>query len=138
MAASKSQTINLGLPAVPETTDAKLFLELVRVYNSINILAQTLDGYTIDGSIGASLAIVSTQLAQVNNLLEGFIDNSSEFAELKKTGLFGTLTSKGAFGCNGKTAQAAYALPVASTDLPTVITLANALRAMAIANGIGV
>jgi len=41
------------------------------------------------------------------------------------------------FGCNSKTPQGAYALGAASTDLPTVIVLANNIRLALIANGIG-
>lgn len=41
------------------------------------------------------------------------------------------------FGCNTKTAQAAYALGAAATDLPTVLTLANNLRNLCIGNGTG-
>lgn len=46
-------------------------------------------------------------------------------------------TVAGGFGCNTKAAQSAFALGVAATDLPTVITLANNLRTMAINNGMG-
>ncbi len=52
----------------------------------------------------------------------------------KVTGSFQVTTG---FGCNGKTAQTAFALGAAATDLPTVITLANNLRTMSINNGIG-
>jgi hypothetical protein len=48
----------------------------------------------------------------------------------------GTSTITGAFGCNSKAAQTAYAVGAASTDLATVITLANNLRLALIANGI--
>lgn len=41
------------------------------------------------------------------------------------------------FGANGKAPQGAAALGAAATDLPTVITLANNIRAALIANGIG-
>lgn len=47
------------------------------------------------------------------------------------------ITTTTTFACNGKAAQASYALPASATDLPTVITLANALKTMAINNGIG-
>jgi hypothetical protein len=49
----------------------------------------------------------------------------------------GTFTVTGAFGCNGSSAQTAVALGAASTDLATVITLANNIRTALIANGIG-
>lgn len=41
------------------------------------------------------------------------------------------------FGANGKSPQASAALGAAAIDLPTVITLANNIRAALIANGIG-
>lgn len=49
----------------------------------------------------------------------------------------GTMTVAGAFGCNTKAAQTAFSLGAASTDLATVIALANNLRTMAINNGMG-
>ena len=53
------------------------------------------------------------------------------------TGKFTSITATGAFGCNGKAAQTAFALGAAATDLPTVITLANNMRTALINNGIG-
>lgn len=44
----------------------------------------------------------------------------------------------GAFGCNGKSPQSSYTVSAASTDLASVITLCNQLRAALIANGISV
>lgn len=41
MAAASS--INLGLPSLPETSDEELFYELVKVYNALNLLAQSTD-----------------------------------------------------------------------------------------------
>lgn len=41
------------------------------------------------------------------------------------------------FGCNGKAAQASFALGAAATDLASVIALANNLRTMSINNGTG-
>lgn len=141
MAASQSSTINLGLPSTPETSDAKLFYELVKVYNAINLLAYGLDTYTADGSLNTTvtttLSAVNLQLIQANQLIDSFIDNSSEFTELKKNGKFGTLVATGAFGCNSKTAQTAVVLPANATDLATAITLVNAIKVALIANGIG-
>lgn len=54
-----------------------------------------------------------------------------------ETILTGSGKIDGAFGCNGKTPQGAYSLPAPATNLATVITLANAIRAALIANGIG-
>lgn len=42
-----------------------------------------------------------------------------------------------AFGCNGRPAQISASLPSPAVDLPTCITLTNAIRAALIANGIG-
>lgn len=50
----------------------------------------------------------------------------------------GSLTVGTTFGCNGASAQAAYTLNAAATDLDTVVALSNQIRAALIANGIGV
>ena len=50
----------------------------------------------------------------------------------------GTFTVATAFGCNGKTAQAAYTVNAACTDLPTVVALCNQVRAALIADGIAI
>lgn len=52
-------------------------------------------------------------------------------------GATGDTTVAGGFGCNGASAQTEYSLGSAATDLPTVISLANNLRTMAINNGMG-
>lgn len=64
---------------------------------------------------------------------------SAERARASSTGLgvTGALSSSGAFGCNGKTAQASAALGAAATDLASAITLVNNIRQTLIANGIG-
>jgi hypothetical protein len=49
----------------------------------------------------------------------------------------GAATISGAFGCNGKSAQSAYALGPAATDLASALTLVNNLRTMSINNGTG-
>lgn len=43
---SNGISINLGLPATPDTKDAKDFIELTRIYNAINALARAVDTYT--------------------------------------------------------------------------------------------
>lgn len=53
---AQTSSINIGLPSLPETTDPRLFSELIRVYNAINILAQSVDSYTADGTVVGSLA----------------------------------------------------------------------------------
>lgn len=60
--------------------------------------------------------------------------------DLETTGeaIIGTdLTVKEAFGCNGKSAQAAFTLAPVATNFATLLTLANSLRAALVANGIG-
>lgn len=49
MASASKFSVNLGLPAQPDTTDNSLFYQLSLVYNAINALASALDIYT--GSI---------------------------------------------------------------------------------------
>lgn len=49
----------------------------------------------------------------------------------------GNLRCSTGFGCNGATPQTAYSLGAASSDLATVIALANKLRTMAINDGTG-
>jgi hypothetical protein len=61
---------------------------------------------------------------------------STEGAAFKLDTL-GNLKVSGGFGCNTKPPQGAFVLGAAATDLPTVITLANNLRTMALNNGIG-
>lgn len=50
----------------------------------------------------------------------------------------GEIFGAGHFGVNGATPQGKYSVSGASTDLPTVIALANQLRAALVANGIAV
>lgn len=114
MAATDYTTINLGLPAVPETTDPKLLPELVRIYNAIKILAQGVDTYTADGSTG-------TTIASIADTLEGLIDNSAKLAELQKQYKRYTVpkfTVIGPFGCNGKSPQNAVALSATTSLAP--------------------
>jgi hypothetical protein len=51
MPSTAKVSFNLGLPATPESSDPKLFYELVKLYNAINIIAQNIDGYTRDGTL---------------------------------------------------------------------------------------
>lgn len=46
MASASQLSINLGLPATPDTKDPDLFQQLTMVYNAINSVARTLDIYT--------------------------------------------------------------------------------------------
>lgn len=50
---------------------------------------------------------------------------------------FSSLAVTGPFGANGATPQPQAGFPAAAVDLPTVIALANSIRAALIANGIG-
>lgn len=79
--------------------------------------------YFLGDGTGYSLRFTK-RVAAVNTDLFTFTDS-------------GALTVLAGFGCNGKSAQSAYALGGAATDLASVITLANNLRTMAINNGTG-
>ena len=46
MASNKRSSINLGLPPSPETTNAEILPEMIRIYNAINILSEATDTYT--------------------------------------------------------------------------------------------
>ena len=46
MATTQQLSMNLGITQVPETQDQKLFPELLRIYNALNIVASALDSYT--------------------------------------------------------------------------------------------
>lgn len=100
------------------------------------------------GQITSTLAtgtapFVITSTTKVTNLNVDLLDGSdwgtpgAIGSTTANTGRFTTVTATGAFGCNGKTAQTAFALGAAATDLPTVITLANNMRTALINNGIG-
>lgn len=45
MASSQRFSANLGLPAVPNTNDGELFIELLKVYNAIKIAMGAVDTY---------------------------------------------------------------------------------------------
>jgi len=114
MDAANYTTVNLGLPAVPESSDPKLFPELVRIYNAIKLLASSVDTYTKDGTL-------STDLTQVQNDLESLIDTHSRLAQLRKQYYRYTVpifTVVGAFGCNGKPPHTAIAITNASGNSP--------------------
>ena len=78
-----------------------------------------------------------TGLVTIAPATAGTMDNMAIGGVTPSTLRGTTVTATGAFGCNGKTAQTAFALGAAATDLPTVITLANNIRTALINNGIG-
>lgn len=86
------------------------------------------DGATLAIGGGGTLGTAAYTAASTYALVAG--SSTQNFAA-------NALTAAGAFGCNGKAAQASLALGAAATDLATVITLANNLRTMAINNGTG-
>ena len=53
------------------------------------------------------------------------------------TTVAGSTTVTGAWGCNGAAAQGLVTLPASATDLPSALTLLNAIRTMVITNGQG-
>lgn len=91
------------------------------------------------GDVAAALGSGTGLMAYVNgdNPSITYI-NGSERTRVSSTGLDitgATVTTTG-FGCNGKTAQTAYASGGAATDAATTQTLANNIRSALIANGI--
>lgn len=130
------------------------------------LAAPAIDQSALVAALVRKIAVLQTQVTQVEGVraelakLARRIDAAEQIATFRdpcrvnwerpgrlgffkaNTGAFTTLTATsvtatGGFGCNGKAAQTAYALGAAATDLASAITLANNLRAMAIANGIG-
>jgi hypothetical protein len=157
--------INVNLPVVPEVDDPILFAEALRIYIAIRTLARYLDEYTAGGQLALELqiaaAIEQAEIAalreEVRALKEELDLIALQNVNWESPGELGStypntvtatdLTAKGAsslqdttvklFGANGKTPQAAYALPANGTDLATTQTLANAIKALLIANGLG-
>lgn len=83
------------------------------------------------------LGSIAEQEAESVAITGGSIDGTSVGVTTAAPGRFTTLLAAQGFGCNGAAAQPRYALGSDATDLATVITLANAMRAALIANGIG-
>lgn len=136
MPSKASSTINLGLPDIPETSDPKLFQELVRVYNAIKLLAQFIDIYTADGTLvdqtegalaeaASSITQLRIKLRALAGEIEELPSNTATLWELRKryyrysvpvftvSGLLtviGDAQVIGKFACNGKPVQASYAL----------------------------
>lgn len=90
----------------------------------------------------APLVVASTtKVANLNaDLLDGgdWASPGAIGTTARSSGAFTSLSSSGAFGCNGAAPQTPAALTLPATDLPTVIALANSLRDALTANGIGV
>lgn len=137
---TQRSTINLGLSSTPEVQDPKLFPEFVRLYNAINLLAQYIDQYSLDGTVAAKVATLMTDVAAINESitnLETEIEGlTNTITDLKANGVFGTLVVTGGFGANGTTAQLAKPTTANATDLATAIALVNNLKATLVANGI--
>ncbi|MBQ5963144.1 hypothetical protein [Massilia sp. ZL223] len=79
----------------------------------------------------AHLGTMSSQNAEQVEITGGALDGVTIGQTTRASGAFTT------FGCNSKAPQASAALGGAATDLATVITLTNNIRAALIANGIG-
>ena len=117
MGTTASLSFNLGLPAVPETENKAIFLELAKLYNAVNIIAQTLDTYTSSGGATAAITVVLTDL-QVQ--LDSIANITALVYQMDQKLTTGTATG------------------AAATDLATVIVLANNLRTIVQSSGIGV
>lgn len=113
MADTGTSTLNLGLSAVPEVNDPKLFPEFVRIYNALKLLSVGLDGYTAEGTI-------TTQVQEAQDATD-----TAALYELRKQYYRYTVpkfTVKGAFACNGQVPSVA----VAVTQIPTTAPASGA------------
>ena len=112
-------TVDLGLPAIPLNQDPAIFWELVRIYNALNLLAQVLDTYTGGGTTAATITAIQANITNLQMSVLGMVSNTAEVAELRNQ-----LTP-------------ATVLPTNAVDLPTAITLVNAIKSLLQATGIG-
>lgn len=161
--AGLSSSIDLGLPAHPNTQDTELYNELSTIYNAIRLLASGLDSYTGEGTLQVEAQLSASQTdSTIAVLKQRIADLEEQIATLTgvnwaQPGDIGTTnpasvsattlsasagsslsdTTVGKFGANGKAAQAAVVLPANAVDLATALTLVNAIKAALIANGIG-
>jgi hypothetical protein len=106
------------------------------------------DGFIKGGAVSGRCIIsnsdISTYMVMYGSThatLAGVLDvvaSSTAVGRWTSTGLIvtGSTTTSTGFGCNGKTAQTAYTVNAASTDLSTVVALCNQLRTALINNGI--
>ena len=87
------------------------------------------------GSAGSGSSLLAARRDHVHAM-----PSASDVGALSSSGgtLSGNLVVTGNFGCNGQSAQGAYSLGAAATDLPSVVALANSIRSALIAVGIGV
>lgn len=63
-----STELELDIPQTPETLDPELFKELVRVYNSIQMLAQQFSTIQVGTSVPAAATDLPTALALLNSI----------------------------------------------------------------------
>jgi hypothetical protein len=66
MPVTMSSPIELDIPQTPETVDPELFKELVRVYNSIQLLAQAFGDVQLGIVLPAAATDPATTMALVN------------------------------------------------------------------------
>lgn len=119
-------------PALKATTTATNQASTFAATNSD--LSQFLVGYS--GSSGDPSAAIWWKAGTTLRFATATNVGSVGFTQRASLDANGLVVTAG-FGCNGKTAQTAYSLGADATDLASVITLANNLRAMSINNGIG-
>lgn len=79
MPSTKSSTVNLQLPILPETKDPELFKALTGVYNALNLLAFALDTYTGNGDVGA---MVDDSITSVTNSITAISRKTNEIKEI--------------------------------------------------------
>lgn len=66
MPVTMSSSLQLDIPQSPETVDPELFKELVRVYNSLHILAQAFDEIQLETSLPLPATDLSSALVLLN------------------------------------------------------------------------
>lgn len=73
MPATLSTAIRLDIPQSPETTNEELFKELLRVYNSLQILAQAIGQIQLGTAVPAAATDPATTMALVNSMRTALI-----------------------------------------------------------------
>lgn len=63
-----STLLKLDIPQLPETVDPELYKELVRVYNSLQLLAENLSQIQVGTAVPAAAIDPATTMALVNAL----------------------------------------------------------------------
>lgn len=68
MADTFSTSLNLDIPQTPETLDTELFKELLRVYNSLQIIAQAIGDIQSESTLAADATDLPSAITLVNEI----------------------------------------------------------------------